>query len=380
MKKVILSGLLLSTLFSCTKTMPVDNKLPVQQRSGQLNIASIDNAVTSFMSTYSIPGVSIAITKGGQLVYVKSYGKMSPSDFTPITNSSLFRIASVSKPVTSAGIMKLLEAGLLTLNSKIFGPGSILGSDYPSAPVGVHDITVRHLLHHTVGSWGNDANDPMFMQPSYTHSQLINWTLANYPATTGRGTYRYSNFGYCLLGRVIEKLSGKTYDQFIKDEVLTPSGITQMIIGGNTLAQRKTGEVIYTGQGGYSPYTFNLTRMDSHGGWIASATDLARFLVRVDGFSTKADILQPSTITTMVTPSAVANYACGWAVNSANNWWHMGGIPGTASEIIRSSGGFNWVVLCNSRSLSSNFDAALDNLLWPAISNPSTPWQNIDQF
>ncbi len=122
-----------------------------------------------------------------------------------------------------------------------------LGSDYPTAPVGVNDITVRHLLHHTVGVWGNDGNDPMFKQSTYTHSQLIKWTLENYPATSGRGTYSYSNFGYCLLGRIIEKLSGKSYEQFIKDEVLTPSGITTMQIGGSTLADRKPGEVIYNG-------------------------------------------------------------------------------------------------------------------------------------
>jgi len=95
---------------------------------------------------------------------------------------------------------------------------------------------------------------------------------------------------------IIEKLSGKSYEQFIKDEEFTPSGISNMSIGGSTLAERKPNEVVYTGQGGYSPYVYNVPRMDAHGGWIGSATDLARFLVRVNGVSGKADILQPSTI------------------------------------------------------------------------------------
>ncbi len=352
-----------------------------QPPTTQADIASIDQAVQSFMTTYAIPGVSIAITKNEKLVYAKSYGKMSSSDNTPVTNSSLYRIASVSKPITSVGIMKLLEAGKLTMDSKVFGPGSILGADFPSAPAGVNDITVRHLLHHTVGVWGNDGNDPMFKQPTLNHTQLINWTLANYPATSGRGTYRYSNFGYSLLGRIIEKLSGKSYEQFIKDEVLKPSGITDMSIGGSTLADRKQGEVIYTGQGGFSPYAYNVPRMDAHGGWIASATDLARFMVRVDGFSAKPDILKAATINTMVTPSVPSSYyASGWGVNSANHWWHTGGIPGTATEIIRSAGGINLVILCNSRSNSSSFNNALDGLLWPFALNSATPWQDIDQF
>lgn len=379
MQKLFLSlviGALVVTS-SCTKSKGTGNP-PVTQN----DINDIDNAVKNFMTTYNIPGTSIAITKDDKLVYVKSYGQMSASDNTPINNNHLFRIASVSKPITAVGIMKLLEANKLTLDSKIFGTGGILGTDYPSANLSsVSDITVRHLLHHTTNAWPNDGNDPMFKQPTYNFSQLISWTLDNYNAATTRGVYKYSNFGYCLLGRVIEKLSGKSYEQFIKDEVLTPSGISKMTLGGSTLADRKTNEVIYTGQGGFNPYGFNIPRMDAHGGWIASATDLARFMVRVNGVSGKADILQPGTITTMSTRSVPSsNYACGWGVNSVGNWWHTGGIPGTATEIIRSNNGFCWVVLCNSRSNSSNFDTALDALLWPFIQSASTPWQNIDQF
>jgi CubicO group peptidase (beta-lactamase class C family) len=373
---IVAIGALLATS-SCTKSKGTSNP-PVTQN----DITEIDNAVKNFMATYSIPGTSVAITKDDKLVYVKSYGQMSASDNTPINNNHLFRIASVSKPITAVGIMKLLEANKLTLDSKIFGTGGILGNDYPSANLSaVSDITVRNLLHHTTNAWPNDGNDPMFKQPTYNFSQLISWTLDNYNAATTRGVYKYSNFGYCLLGRVIEKLSGKSYEQFIKDEVLTPSGISKMTLGGSTLADRKTNEVIYTGQGGFSPYAYNVPRMDAHGGWIASATDLARFMVRVNGVSGKSDILQPGTITTMVTRSVPSsNYACGWGVNSVGSWWHTGGIPGTATEIIRSNNGFCWVVLCNSRSTSSNFDTALDGLLWPFIQSASTPWQNIDQF
>ncbi len=384
MKKITFAALFfLTTLaISCSKGKTDTGGGPPPPDNTQKDIQSIDNAVQSFMSTYSVPGVSIAITKQEKLVYLKSYGKMSSTDNTPVTNNSLFRLASVSKTITGIGIMKLLEANKLTLDSKVFGTGSILGTDYPSTKLNtVSDLTVRHLLHHTSNAWPTDGTDPLFKQPTYTQSQLISWTLDTYNANVPRGVHKYSNFGYLLLGRIIEKLSGKSYEQFIKDEVLAPCGITAMQIGGNTLADRKPNEVLYTGQNGEPPYAYKIDRLDAAGGWIASAKDLARLLVKVDGFNNKADILKPATITTMVTRSVPAsNYACGWGVNNANNWWHMGSLPGTATIIVRANNGFNWVILTNTRNTGAGYSPALDGLLWPIIGNASTPWQDIDQF
>jgi CubicO group peptidase (beta-lactamase class C family) len=348
----------------------------------QKDVAPVDNAVTKFMATWSVPGMSVAVIHNDKLIYLKSYGRMSAADTTSIKNTSLFRLASVSKQITSVAIMKLIEAGKLTLDTRVFGPSSIFGSDYTGKHVKeLADITIGQLLHHTTGNWPNDGTDPMFLQPGYTQTQLINWVTDNYPDRGLRGQYYYSNFGYCLLGRVIEKLSGQSYEQYCKDVVLTPSGITDMSIGGNTLADRKVNEVTYNGQG-EDPYNMNVARMDSHGGWLATAKDMARFLAHVDGYSGGvADILLPATIVTMTTGSAGnPNYACGWAVNSANNWWHNGSLPGTMTEIIRANNGFCWVMLCNTRALNNQMDTDLDNLLWPAVNDGGTQWQDIDQF
>ena len=223
----------------------------------------------------------------------------------------------------------------------------------------------------------------MFKDNSLSQKELISWTLDNLPLDYKPGThYDYSNFGFCILGRVIEKLSGQTYEQYVQKNVLEPIGITDMQIGGNTLAERKNNEVVYYGQEGQNPYLYNVARMDSHGGWIASATDFLRLLVHVDGFNYKADILSFSTLNTMTTPSsAYANYACGIAVNSNNNWWHTGSLPGTSTEFVRASNGFCWVVLCNTRrSSDASFGNALDVLIWKALNDNTTTWQNIDQF
>ena len=332
------------------------------------DIAAFDDVIGAFMTKYSVPGASIAVTHGEKLVYLKTYGKQDESQ--PVTTQSLFRLASVSKPITSIAIFKLVEQGKMHLSDTVFGAGGILGTDYGTQPYGPHitEITVDQLLHHTSGGWPNDANDPMFSNPSLTAAQLISWTLDNRPLDHVPGTaYAYSNFGYCVLGRVIEKVTGLDYEASVKDLVLQALGIIDMSIGGNTLADRLPGEVKYFGQNGEDPYSFNLRRMDSHGGWLATARDLAVLLVHADGFSSKPDILDAQSISIMTTPSSVnASYACGWAVNPANNWWHIGSLPGTETEIIRAAIGWNWVVLLNSRSTQPSFEADLDQLFWTA--------------
>jgi CubicO group peptidase (beta-lactamase class C family) len=338
-------------------------------------IAAFDEVVQAFMTAYAVPAVTIAATYGERLVYLKAYGLQDKEASQKATTASLFRLASVSKPITSVAIMKLVEQKKLQLSDHVFGAGALLGTTYGTQPYGAHitDITVDQLLHHTGGGWPNDGSDPMFTNPTMTADQLISWTLDNLPLTSAPGTtYAYSNFGYCILGRVIERVTGLSYEAAVKGLVLQPLGITDMTIAGNTLADRLPSEVKYYGQGGEDPYGFNIHRMDSHGGWVATARDLATILVHVDGFAAKADLLSTASIASMTTPSTVnANYACGWAVNSANNWWHLGSLPGTETEIIRGSNGWNWVMLANTRSLSANFESDMDQALWTALSHLS---------
>lgn len=341
------------------------------------SLSQVDSAVNAFMRHYHVPGMAIAVTRHGKLVYAKGYGYADTSRKTPVTVNSLFRMASVSKTITATAILKLAETGKLSLDATVFGATGVLGTRYGHPPYSSYltEITIRQLLQHTAGGWTNNGADPMFSHPEMTAGQLISWTIDHQPLENPPGTvYAYSNFGYCILGRVIEKVSGMPYAAYVKKTVLQPCGIRGMQIGGNTLAQRKTGEVVYYGQHGEHPYIYNITRMDAHGGWIASATDLARLLVRIDGFPAPQDILTAASVSKMTTGSpANPGYAMGWAVNPYHNWWHSGSLPGTASEIIRSHQGFTWSMLCNTRTDSSFFND-LDGLLWKAVNNPQTPW------
>ena len=326
---------------------------------------------TDFMAKHNVPGLSIAIAKDGRLVTAQGFGVANTSTQEPVTPDHVFRIASVSKPITSAAIFALVEAGKVRLTDRIFGKDAVLGLDFGQPPFKpyVADITLQHLLTHTAGGWQNDRADPMFSRPEMNHQQLIASTIENQSLTNAPGThYAYSNFGYCILGRVIEKLTGKPYAAAVHQEVLRRCGVTGMRIAGNTLADRVANEVVYYVQGNESPYGMQVARMDSHGGWLASPTDLVRFLVHVDGFSAPPDILRRSTIETMTTASSAnAGYANGWAVNKSNNWWHTGSLPGTSTLMVRTSGGSCWAALANTRRPNSTMGADLDALMWNIV-------------
>ena len=257
------------------------------------------------MNGFNVPGMSVAIAVQGRMLYEQAFGLADRSHNQVVTPPQLFRIASVTKPITSVAIFSLVENGSLRTSDLVFGPQGIFQHEFcPTAKQPyLEDLRVEHLLTHTGGGWQNDNTDPMFHNPQMNHRELITWTIANLPLTYPPGThFAYSNFGYCLLGRVIEKLTGQPYAKYVKDQVLSRCGVSDMQIAGNTLADRAPGEVVYYGQS-ENPYGMNVRRMDSHGGWIASASDLVRFTTHVDGFTTTPNILRPETIAVMTTAS-----------------------------------------------------------------------------
>ena len=337
---------------------------------------AMESVALAFMRKFAVPGLSVAIAKNGQMVYEQPFGAVNWETGEPLRAANLFRIASVTKPITSTAIFSLVEKGKLALSDRVFGSGGILGTEYGKTPYRryVTDITVDHLLTHTCGGWENDSSDPMFRFPQMNHAQLISWTLDTLPLTNPPGThYAYSNFGYCVLGRVIEKIARQPYAEYVGREILSACGIEDMRISGNTLKQRAPNEVTYLGQSGEDPYSINVARMDSHGGWLATAADLARFAARITGYGSTPGILKRETIAKMVSPgpaeakSAEVKYARGWSVRNdgKGNWWHNGSLPGSTTILVRTANGFSWAALCNTRRQpADDINRGLDNLVW----------------
>lgn len=341
--------------------------------------------MNDYLKAQNAPGAAIAITKNGRLVYAAGFGQANQETGEEAGPTSLFRIASVSKPFTSVAVMKLVEAGKLKLDDKVFGPGSLLGAQFPT-PAGnkkIEQITVKYLLEHVSGL-SNDNGDPMFMNLGMTHAQLISWMLNDPGHVMSRNAntqFEYLNFGFCLLGRIIEKVTGKSYEQAVRESVLNPSGITSMTIGANSEAQHKPREVKYYPPG--DAYSLNVTRFDSHGGWVASPIDLERFLVRVDGLPTKPDLLSSASHTTMTTAAHVKdskgndpNYAFGWGVSPQ---WHNGAMSGTIAFLAVMPGGYTYAAVVNTRPADDGFAFTLSSTLQKIVNDVSA-WPSYDLF
>ncbi len=385
---------------------------------------SFDDFLTGFMDKHHIPGGAIAVLKDGRLVYAQGYGFADKAAKTSFNPTTLARIASVSKPITAVAIMQLVQEGKLNLDAKAF---RLLGLEpflKPGAKVDprIWDITVRRLLQHT-GGWDRDkSGDVMFMHfkiaadmkiPSPPdHTSLIRWVMGR-PLDFDPGTkYAYSNFGYCVLGRIIEKVTGKSYESYVREAVLAPLGITRMRIGKGREKERLDGEAVYYANNGRrrrtefsedgdvrvpTAYAFaSPETMDAHGGWIASVVDIARFAAGMDGRGPKRVLNQesmkrmyeeppPPVLPRADTKQSRMWYGGGWNVrpmgkNGEANYWHSGGMPGTASLLVRRYDGITWAVIFNSDLVGDdNPQLLLDRQLHVAA-NAVKEWPKEDLF
>jgi CubicO group peptidase (beta-lactamase class C family) len=357
-----------------------------------------DEIMKDFMVSRKVSAGSLAITYKSRLVFARGY-TWSKADSPATEPTSLFRIASLSKPITSVGIFKLVEENKLKLNDKVM---EILPFGTPEGKIpdpNLGKVTILHLLEH-LGGWDRDkAFDPMFADKKIskalgvplpvTQADIITF-MNGQPLQYEPGTkYAYSNYGYCLLGRVIEQKTGLSYENYIKRFVLSPLGITRMQTGHSNIEDRVPGEVTYESKKESAYGSFNLENMDSHGGWLASAPELVRFAAAFDN-PANCPILSAASIETMFSlPATIARedykpgeryYACGWNVrdygNGRRNTWHTGSLPGCYTFMARWSNGVNCVVLFNKRGPDfKNIDPILSNTV-KSISN----WPNHDLF
>lgn len=325
----------------------------------------ISRIAREFMEKFDVPGLSVSFSHRDQVSYSAGFGMADVEEKEEMTPRHLFRIASIAKPLTAVGIYKLIEQGKLKPEDRVFGDGGLLQvRGMKKLPERAEDITLRHLLTHTCGGWQNDGNDPMFKHPDLDHRELIATTLREQPLKNVPGSnYAYSNFGYCLLGRVIEKTSGKSYAAFMEDSILNPSGVKDMKISGNTREDRIKLEVVYYGRNGEDPYHMNVRRMDSHGGWLATPEDIVRVFDHCSGAGAASTLLRADTVKSMLVGSdANPGYASGWAVNEARNRWHSGSLPGTSTIAVRTASGMSWAGFANSRN--KDIAGALDQMMW----------------
>ena len=410
MRTVIYS--LLLTVIPLGPLAAQEKKIPVSGKA-DAELAPFDDLMLTFMAAHKVPGAALAVAKDGRLVYARGFGYADEQMTLGVQSRMRFRIASISKPITAAMILRLIEMGLLKMSDN---PFAVLKIPLPAdADPRLRKITIEHLLHHTAG-WDRSVSfDPMFRPILIAKEQnvdapakpldIIHYMTKRKLDFDPGARYAYSNFGYCLLGRVIEKATGQTYEAAVQKHVFDPIGVKHTLLG-QTLKSAKD-EVHYfddkkgtavlgpdKGKPVARPYgAWYLEAMDAHGGWISTAPELVRFASAFD-HPEKCKILKPASIKLMLTPpegiivskkDAEVGYACGWNVRKAGDGkvttWHDGALDGTATILVRRADGLTCAVLFNSRTNANgtHLGALIDPLVHQAA-NRVKRWPERDLF
>jgi len=180
-------------------------------------LARIDSVVQAVMTRQKIPGVAVAVVKGGTVMLAKGYGEANVEHHVPVSPATLFQSGSVGKQFTSAAVMLLVEDGKI-------GLGDSITKYFPNAPAAWRGITVRHLLTHTSGI-PDYTTDAMDYRRDYTEDQLEQMAFGLTPEFPPGSRWNYSNTGYVLLGIIVHKASGKFYGDVLRERVFGPLGM-----------------------------------------------------------------------------------------------------------------------------------------------------------
>ncbi len=409
------------------RAAPGNDKAPSVTGDSDPRMAAYDSMMMDVMRKYKPPGAALAVSKDGRLVYARGFGYADVERQEPVVPSSLFRIASLSKPFTSTAVFQLVQQGKLRLDDKVFAILKLQPFLERGARIDprLHAVTVHQCLQHTAG-WDRDKGfDPMGAEAAEQVSRALGVALPIRPEhiiryTMGRpldwdpGTkFAYSNFGYCVLGRIIEMVSGMRYHDYVAAHVLQPIGITRMRLGRNLLRDRASGEVKYydgkarTGRaisgpniGRQVPLPYGvecIETMDANGGWIASAIMLVRFLDAFNDVRTSKLLDEPSIRAMLARPPGAPGlengkpgphyYGCGWDVRpiaerqGKYTKWHGGLLAGSSTFLLARDDGINWAIEFNSDAdgAGKEYAATTDALLHQAA-NQTKVWPDEDLY
>ncbi|MBN2172090.1 MAG: beta-lactamase family protein [Candidatus Krumholzibacteriota bacterium] len=324
---------------------------PAQARASDEDAftARLDAELPGMMKRLGVPGLSVALMEDGELAWSKGYGLADVAARTPMTAGTIFQMASVSKAVTAACVLRLVDEGLIDLDAPV--ETYLTRWHLPPSDFDPDGVTIRRLLGHTAGLslHGYPGLDPARPLPSLEESLSGD--------TGGAGDVRlvrppgeafmYSGGGYTLLTLVVEEVTGRDYCEVVDEKVLRPLGMTS---SGYCLAP------------GGSPRM--ATAYDAHGrplpwyrfggigccGLASTAPDLARLAAALvngpDGEPPGRGVLAPGTVALMMEPQApITEGIARLAGDAIGLGWFLETLPG--GERLVSHGGDNrgWHVL-----------------------------------
>jgi CubicO group peptidase (beta-lactamase class C family) len=333
----------------------------------------VDAYLKSEMAKRHIPGASVAVVQDGRVILARNYGQANVELSVPVTPDSVFKLASLTKPFTATAVMMLVEEGKISLDGR-------LAEYLPDLPSQWANVTVRQALSHTSGlvdylrvprwSWQSSWRQDL------TPDEFIKFASEAAPLFAPGAGIRYSNTGYYLLGMLIQKVSGKTYGQFVAERIFRPLGMTATRRDTLTgiVPNRVSGYVLVNGVLQNAEYTSE-TWAFSEGGIISTATDLAKWEAAL--YTEK--LIKRSRLEQMWTATKLNNgslaiigdngagkpnyYGLGWYISEHRGHkiiFHPGDKPGFSSTFTRfMDERLTVILLCNNSSGSPAFAMSL---------------------
>ncbi len=372
---------------------------------GAPEMEDFDEKLVALMKKWQVPGATVAIVQSGKLVYARGYGYSDEKKTVKMAPDAKFRIGSISKLLTAAAVLKLVQERKLDLDSSAFKLLNLPQEPDPSRRPDARAwlITVRNLLQGT-GGWDRDATgDPMFQpiaqQAAMEYSNSMRPTpqaiiryeacrrLDFYPGTK----YHYSNLGFCMLGEIVRKISGRPYVEYVKDELLKPMQI-DMVPGKTRVAAKgevfyfpydgeQLGPAIMPNVRGYVPLEyggdFYLEAMTADCGWVGSSIDVANFVSCLFGEQGKEkQILSPDLVKLMLGRPKIDQwrdkdfyFGMGWEVRKPQKNQDLtirkeGSLPGLTTTVVHKMDNCNLAIAFNLRpKMSTSFQNALDEFI-----------------
>ena len=301
--------------------------------------SQIEAAVSKFMSTTHVPGVSVAVVENGEFEWAGGFGLADVENNVPASEHTLYRLASISKTLTATGAMELWESGKLDLDAPVqkYCPA------YPQKP---WPVLTRQVMGHLAGirhykSGSQDdleiGNTKHFDDPIQAGLDFFkNEALLSEPGTH----FRYSTQGYTVVGCVMEGASKAKYTDYMRQNVFTPAGMDQTQVDDRfAIIPYRTRFYEKTKEGSVRNADF----LDSSykipgGGWLSSAEDMARFEIAI----LNDKLVRRATRDLMWTPlkpsdGAKDSYGLGWGVGDVDGIkivGHTGGQQGTSTAFV----------------------------------------------
>ena len=363
------------------------NHLITNAMSDHEQTRRFDVAIERFMRYWGIKGGSFALMRNDSLIYAKGYGYANIEDSVKCEVKHIFRIASVSKLITAVAVMRLCENGSLSPDTKVFGADGILNDStfLNCRDKKISKVTVEHLLRH-LGGFANPHGDAAFNRdlvarfldkelPLSMDDMVEYATRIRLRARPGEW-FDYSNLGYIVLSKVIEKASGMSYEEYVKDSVLAPIGCHDIHLAENYSTSLRENEVSYYEVKEAEPVPSydgcdtlvmkSLGGNDVHGlygagGWVASPVELVKLVAAINEHPGKASFLSQESIDFM-TPLGKYERPAGWSSITSREWQRSGSMSGTSALVkvhkvkVKSAAAGNrydhycWVFISNSSS------------------------------